>query len=79
MEVYIISPSNQITKTSYSLKLIDENLNELGDCVGDYCDLSAVIINNYNFSENGIYKITVLNKFDNAYLPNIFSISAEVK
>ena len=79
LEVYITSPSNQITKTSYSLKLIDENLNELGDCVGDYCDLSAVIINNYNFSENGIYKITVLNKFDNAYLPNIFSLSAEVK
>ena len=78
LEVYISSPSNQITKISYSLKLIDDNLNELGDCVGDYCDLSAVIINNYNFSENGIYKIKILNTFDNAYLPNIFSLAAEV-
>lgn len=79
LEVYIISPSNQITKTSYSLKLIDENFNELGDCMGDYCDFSTTIVNNYNFSENGIYKIKVLNKFDNAYLPNIFSLAAEVK
>ena len=78
LEVYITSPLHQIDKTSLSLQLLDENTNEIGNCVGDYCDLKSIIIKDYKFIEQGIYKIKVLHTFDHSYLPNVLSAAVQV-
>ena len=79
LEIYITSPLHQVEKTPVTLRLFDENNDELGDCVGDYCDLKFIIKDNYQFTESGNYKIQVLNTFDNKYLPNVLSVSVQVK
>jgi len=79
LEVYITSPLHQVEKTPITLLLFDDSNEELGDCVGDYCDLELIIKDNYQFSEAGNYKIQVLNTFDHEYLPNVLSVSVQVK
>ncbi len=78
LDVYIITPLHQIYKYPVVIELIDDQQNELGDCVGDYCDMKKVILENQIFSEKGIYKINVLNNFNNNYLPNIISVGIEI-
>jgi len=79
IEVYITSPLHQIEKIPVELRLLDDENNELGDCVGDYCDLKLIIKDDYQFTEQGNYKIQVLNTFDHDYLPNVLSVSVQVK
>jgi len=79
VEVYITSPLHQVEKIPVTLRLLDDDHNELGDCVGDYCDLKLIIKDNYQFTESGNYKIQVLNSFDHNYLPNVLSVSVQVK
>jgi len=79
LEIYITSPLDQVEKTLVTLHLLDDDNNELGDCVGDYCDLKFIIKDNYQFTESGNYKIQVLNTFDHEYLPNVLSVSVQVK
>ena len=78
IEVYITDPTHQIDKIPYDLKLRDEHGNELGDCAGDVCDLAVYIKERYTFKEKGAYKIQVLNKFNNEYLPNVLAIGFRV-
>ena len=78
LEVYITSPLHQISKKSFSLQLLDENTNEIGDCVGDYCDLKSIIIKDYKFLDQGVYKIKVMHTFNHNYLPNVLSASLQV-
>jgi len=78
LEVYITSPLHQIDKIPFSLQLLDKNGAELGDCVGDYCDLKAIIIKDYDFTEQGVYKIKILHTFKHNYLPNVLSVAVQV-
>jgi len=79
LEMYITTPLHQVDKIPVTLKLFGDHNEELGDCVGDYCDLKFIIKDNYQFSEAGNYKIQVLNTFDHNYLPNVLSVSVQVK
>lgn len=79
IEVYITNPLHQIEKIPYTLRLLDDNKKEIGDCAGDYCDLAFQIKSNYSFPEKGHYKIQLLNKFDYEYLPNVLSLSLKVR
>lgn len=78
LEIYITSPLHQVEKILVILNLFDDNNEELGDCVGDYCDLKFIIKDNYQFKESGNYKIQVLNTFNYEYLPNVLSASVQV-
>lgn len=78
-ELYITSPTHQIYYWPFTLELLDENHNEKGDCIGDYCDIEYIIKSNYNFSQDGVYAIQVLNTFQHAYLPNVFSANIIVE
>lgn len=79
LELYITSPNHQISNIPFTLYLLDENHNEIGDCVGDYCDIEYIVKSNYKFSQSGNYKIQVMHKFDYEYLPNILSASVELE
>jgi len=78
-ELYIITPLHQIEKTPFTLRLFDENKKEIGDCVGDYCDIKFIISENHQFNSPGDYKIKVINIFKHDYLPNVMSASVLVK
>jgi len=79
LEIYITTPLHQVEKIPFTLHLFGDDNEELGDCVGDYCDLKFIIRDDYRFSESGNYKIQVLNTFDHNYLPNVLSVSVQVK
>ena len=79
LEMYITSPLYQIEKIPFTLKLLDDNLNDIGDCVGDYCDFKFIITENISFDEEGVYQIKILNTFSHKYLPNVLSATIEVE
>jgi len=79
LELYITSPLHQVEKIPVTIPLFDENNTELGECLGDYCDIEFIIRDEYQFSEKGKYKLQVLNTFDYDYLPNVLSVSLQVK
>ncbi len=74
LELTIISPSKTTTTIPFNIHLVDAYNNELGDCVGDFCDIDYTIISDYVFSENGEYTLTVSHTFAHEYIPNIFSV-----
>ena len=78
LEVYITNPLHQIDKIPVIIYLFDKNRNELGNCLGDLCDINQKILQNYNFSEPGKYKIQVLNTFSYEFLPNVNSIELKI-
>ena len=79
IEVYITTPQHHIEKIPVTLYLSDENGNDLGDCMGDYCDLNTMIKQNYKFDAVGTYKVQILNKFDYEYLPNVMAMRWKVE
>lgn len=78
LEVYITNPLHQIDKIPVTIYLFDKNRNELGNCLGDFCDIKQKILQNYSFSEPGNYKIQVLNTFSYEFLPNVNSIKIKI-
>ena len=79
LELYITTPLHQIEKIPFKVRLFDQNNKELGDCVGDYCDITFTISENHQFNSLGKYKIKIINVFKNEYLPNVLSASVLVK
>ena len=79
LEVYITNPLHQIDKIPVTIYLFDKNRNELGNCLGDLCDITQKILQNYSFNEPGNYKIQVLNTFSYEFLPNVNSVEITVK
>ncbi|MGB0973887.1 MAG: hypothetical protein ACPGU9_02740 [Flavobacteriaceae bacterium] len=73
LELYITSPTHQIDYSPFTVELLDVSNNELGDCIGDYCDIEYTITSNYTFKTKGVYTVQVLNTFQHSYLPNVFS------
>jgi gliding motility-associated lipoprotein GldH len=51
---------------------------EVGDCSGDYCDLSATIYPAHTY-EPGKYSLKVSHRFQGEYLPNVLGIGITVK
>lgn len=79
LEVYITNPLHQIDKIPVTIYLIDKNRNELGNCLGDLCDITQTILKNYSFSESGNYKIQVLNTFSYEFIPNVNSVKLKIR
>ena len=53
----IESPSGEKTSQKTVMQIIDDNAEYLSDCAGDYCDIDALIFDNYTFKEKGIYTV----------------------
>jgi len=78
LEIYITNPLHQIDKIPVTLRLFNKDKKELGDCMGDFCDITQLLAENYTFDEIGRYKIQILNTFSHAYLPNVNSVAVHV-
>ena len=55
----------------------DDSGKELGDCVGDICDLNTVVKEKMKW-QKGHYKITVSHHFEGPYLPNVIGVGLEI-
>ena len=79
IQIIMESPSGEIEMLDMNLVILDENEDDIGDCLGDICDLEMPIKENYAFSEPGEYTITVKNKFNNTFLPNVLAVGLLVE
>lgn len=79
LEIYFTAPNHQIEKIPVILHLRGANNEELGDCVGDYCDMTFKVKDDYKFTNKGEYKVQVLHAFGHHYIPNVLAISLNVE
>ncbi|HMI06760.1 MAG TPA: hypothetical protein VK528_04380 [Flavobacterium sp.] len=75
--IEIKNPDNSKTIRSIALQITDAQGKDLGDCGGDYCDLSEIIFQDKKLAA-GSYQVTVANDFNNAYLPNVLGVGIKV-
>jgi len=70
----IYSPSGEMRTADHVLELNDEAGNSLSKCLGDFCDVSILLREDFNFSEPGIYSFRVENKWTKVDLPGITEV-----
>lgn len=75
--IEVTNPDNSKTTRLVALQITDAQGKDLGDCSGDYCDLSEIIFQDKKLAA-GNYQVTVANDFNNAYLPNVLGIGIKV-
>ena len=71
-------PDGNITSHQFDFMIKDESGNELGDCAGDYCDLSQKIPVEGALSV-GKYKLRLMHNFEGEFLPNVLGIGIRVE
>ncbi|HSD14477.1 MAG TPA: hypothetical protein VLB74_07500 [Flavobacterium sp.] len=79
LEFTITDPSGKQEKLTIDLKIKDDTGKELGECLGDICDLNFKIKENVKLAKgNHKVKIAVSNSFTYPYLPNVLGIGLNV-
>ena len=78
LQVIMVYPSGKAETIPVNLLFKDGDGKSLSNCVGDVCDLTQTI-KDVNGLEKGNYKITVQNKFDNPYLPNVLALGLTIR
>lgn len=71
------SSGNEIAHSEEIILLKDENGKDLGDCVGDVCDIYQKI--NIPNLEKGTYKLSFKNTKSAPYLPNVLGVGYLLK
>lgn len=77
LDFTITHPSGKEEKFSVNLQIKDSSGTELGDCIGDLCDLHHTIKEKAKLAK-GNYKLKVSNSFHGPYLPNVFGVGLDV-
>lgn len=75
----IYSPSGEMRSANQTLSLYDKAGNSLSECLGDFCDISVVVRKEFKFSEQGIYKFRIENKWKKVDLPGIMEVGLIVE
>lgn len=75
--VEMTSGSKTLVSEKVSIVLRDENGKQVGDCLGDYCDVQQTVSKNLSFDE-GQYTVKLINLFDFKYMPNVLGIGIRV-
>jgi len=74
----ITYPDGEMSSVNFDLKLKDGSGSELGDCAGDYCDLTQKIDVPKPLSV-GKYKVRLMHNFNGEYLPNMLALGLRVE
>ncbi|ESU29075.1 hypothetical protein FLJC2902T_11120 [Flavobacterium limnosediminis JC2902] len=77
LDFTITDPSGKKENFTVDLKIKDSSGKELGDCLGDICDLQFKIKEKTRLIK-GNYKLTVSNTFPGPYLPNVLGVGLDV-
>lgn len=75
--VNIKRPDGQEEILNAEMVLKDASGKDISDCLGDICDLDYTVSENYSFTK-GAYTITVTNRIDGLYLPNVLAVGLEI-
>ncbi|WP_445718962.1 hypothetical protein [Flavobacterium sp.] len=73
LEAEITTPDGKTEKITVVLNLVDDSGEDIGDCTGDICDVFQTI-KIFDKLEQGKYTITIKNKFEGPYLPNVLGL-----
>ncbi len=60
-----------------SIMIRDENGKQVGDCTGDYCDITQKVLTAHKF-DRGEYGIRLTNEIDFSFLPHFLGIGIKV-
>lgn len=69
----LIDPEGTIEKQDVILQTKTPEGTDVGDCVGDYCDMRHVVLKSKPLKP-GKYTVKLNNAFNNAYLPNVIGV-----
>ncbi|NQY04863.1 MAG: hypothetical protein HRT68_01350 [Flavobacteriaceae bacterium] len=78
MEITIETPSGELIKKEFNLQILNDQKEDIGDCLGDICDVKYTFLESYDFQEQGNYTFTVSNNFDNMFLTNVLAVGIEI-
>ena len=78
LSVTITNPSGEQENIFVNMQLKDGSGESLSECAGDVCDYTTTIKEGAKMAK-GKYKITVQNKYEHEYLPNILAFGVSVK
>ncbi|MCD4729327.1 MAG: gliding motility lipoprotein GldH [Bacteroidales bacterium] len=75
----IYSPSGEMRTADHMLELNDDEGNSLSKCLGDFCDVSILVREDFKFSETGTFKFRIENKWKKVDLPGIMEVGLLIK
>ncbi|VXB69038.1 conserved hypothetical protein [Flavobacterium sp. 9AF] len=78
LQISIAFPDGHTEDIPINLEIKDANGKELGECSGDICDLYYTFKSKIHLKK-GKYNISIENKKNIAYLPNILGVGIKVK
>ncbi len=73
LQINLIDPQKNVTTEQVLVRIKDSTGNDLGDCVGDYCDVEVTVLQNKRLNK-GKYSLQIQNKFPGNYLPNVIAL-----
>ncbi len=77
VEISLIAPDKSVIKEQILIRIKDADGKDLGDCVGDYCDVETVALLKMKLAE-GKYIVRLKNNFPGSYLPNVIGLGIEL-
>ena len=77
LEINVIGPDKSIITEQILIRIKDSSGNDIGDCVGDYCDVETTALSKKRLIQ-GKYTVTLKNNFPGGYLPNIIALGIEI-
>ena len=78
LEVTITAPNGQTEVIPLDLQLKDSSGKDIGDCLGDICDVYFQIKPDFKL-EIGTYSFKIKNNFNGPYLPNVLGVGITIE
>ncbi len=79
VELKMITPSGKEEVFDFPVTFIDNNGKYLSDCAGDYCDREEIALQDFKFSEVGMYKFLIMHKSPVDPLPGIMDVGLIIR
>lgn len=73
IKIDITDPQQFVTSEQVLLRIKDSTGNDVGDCVGDYCDVEVKALTKQHLKK-GKYSVSVQSNFPGSYLPNVIAV-----
>ena len=72
-------PDGEFRTANHILELTDKEGNSLSNCLGDFCDISFPVRKGFTFSESGIVRFEIENKYTKVEMPGIVEVGLIIK
>jgi len=72
-------PAGEMRTADHVFELVDKEGNSLSECLGDFCDVSFPVRKNFVFSEPGLVKFKIENKYTKTEMPGIMEVGLIIR